>query len=50
MFSHSDPSLFVRHSCTGMVALLLYVDDIVITGSDSAGINKVISELSMALT
>ena len=47
MFSHSDPSLFVRHSCTGMVALLLYVDDIVITGSDSAGINTVISELSM---
>ncbi|PRQ44691.1 putative RNA-directed DNA polymerase [Rosa chinensis] len=46
-FSHSDPSLFVRHSSAGLVALLLYVDDIVITGSDTAGIHEVISELSM---
>lgn len=34
-FSHSDPSLFVKHTESGMVCLLLYVDDIVITGSDS---------------
>lgn len=47
VFSHSDPSLFVRHTSSGLVALLLYVDDIVITGSDSAGIHEVISELSM---
>lgn len=30
-FSHSDPSLFVRHTSGGLVVLLLYVDDIVIT-------------------
>lgn len=47
VFSHSDPSLFIRHSSRGMIALLLYVDDIVITGSDSSGIIEVISELSM---
>ncbi|KAM5572540.1 hypothetical protein ABKV19_012545 [Rosa sericea] len=46
-FSHSDPSLFIRHTAGGMIALLLYVDDIVITGSDTAGIHEVISELSM---
>lgn len=46
-FSHSDPSLFIRHTTAGMVALLLYVDDIVVTGSDNAGIHEVISELSM---
>jgi hypothetical protein len=46
-FSHSDPSLFVRHTPRGLVALLLYVDDIVITGSDSSGIHEVISELSL---
>ena len=45
--SHSDPSLFIRHSDNGMVALLLYVDDIVITGSDSKGMHEVISELSL---
>jgi histone deacetylase 1/2 len=47
IFSHSDPSLFIRHTSAGMVALLLYVDDIVITGSDTAGIHEVIYELSM---
>lgn len=47
VFSHSDPSLFIRHTSNGMVALLLYVDDIVITGSDNSGIHEVIAELSM---
>jgi histone deacetylase 1/2 len=44
--SHSDPSLFVKHSDHGLIVLLLYVDDIVITGSDTKGIHEVISELS----
>lgn len=46
-FSHSDPSLFIRYTEKGMIALLLYVDDIVITGSDSSGIHEVITELSL---
>lgn len=46
-FSHSDPSLFIRHTPAGMVALLLYVDDIVITSSDALGIQEVITELSL---
>lgn len=41
-FSHSDPSLFIRHTPAGMIALLLYVNDIVITGSDTTGIHEVI--------
>lgn len=47
VFSHSDPSLFIRHTPNGLVALLLYVDDIVITGSDTSGINEVFLELNM---
>lgn len=46
-FSHSDPSLFIRHSSSGIVALLLYVDDIVITSFANAGITEVISKLNM---
>jgi hypothetical protein len=34
----SDHSLFYRHSDAGCIILVVYVDDIVITGSDSAGI------------
>ncbi|XP_061989602.1 uncharacterized mitochondrial protein AtMg00810-like [Rosa rugosa] len=45
-FSHSDPSLFVKTTDHGVVALLLYVDDLVITGSDKLGITSIISELS----
>ncbi|PRQ51221.1 putative RNA-directed DNA polymerase [Rosa chinensis] len=45
-FSHSDPSLFVKATSDGIIALLLYVDDIVITGSDKNGVSSVISELS----
>lgn len=38
--------MFIKHSNNGIVALLLYVDDIVITGSDTAGIETMIKELS----
>ncbi|BBN67819.1 KAR-UP oxidoreductase 1, partial [Prunus dulcis] len=31
--SHSDPSLFVKHLGSDIVILLLYVDDIILTGS-----------------
>ncbi|CAL1404258.1 unnamed protein product [Linum trigynum] len=36
--SLNDPSLFTRVTSTGIVALLLYVDDMVVTGDDAAGI------------
>ncbi|CAL1387680.1 unnamed protein product [Linum trigynum] len=35
--SLNDPSLFTRSTSQGIVLLLLYVDDMVITGSDTAG-------------
>ena len=36
-----DPSLFTRHSAHGTVILLVYVDDIIITGSTAALIQDV---------
>ena len=35
---HSDHSVFVRHANSDIVVLTVYVDDIVLTGSDSAGL------------
>ncbi|KAI5353001.1 hypothetical protein L3X38_005893 [Prunus dulcis] len=34
--SNADPSLFIHHSSLGTVVLLLYVDDIILTGSNSS--------------
>lgn len=36
--SQVDHSVFVIHSARGMIALVVYVDDIVITGDDGLGI------------
>ncbi|CAL9001424.1 unnamed protein product [Prunus brigantina] len=44
--SQSDPSLFVRHSDSEVVILLLYVDDIILTGSNEKMVQLVIDELS----
>nr|XP_019708776.1 uncharacterized protein LOC109506326 [Elaeis guineensis] len=38
--SSYDPPLFIRKTDKGIILLLLYVDDIVITGDDSEGILK----------
>ncbi|CAL1400598.1 unnamed protein product [Linum trigynum] len=38
--SQNDPSLFVRNTVDGIVVLLIYVDDMIITGSDSDGIQE----------
>ncbi|GJU86077.1 ribonuclease H-like domain-containing protein [Tanacetum coccineum] len=44
--SQSDHSLFIKNTNDIFVALLVYVDDIVITGNDSLEINKVKEFLS----
>ncbi|XP_034229446.1 uncharacterized mitochondrial protein AtMg00810-like [Prunus dulcis] len=44
--SHSDPSLFVKKTEVAVVILLLYVDDIIITGSDPSLVTSVIQALS----
>lgn len=44
--SQADPSLFVKQDATSLVLLLLYVDDIILTGSSPAAIAYVITLLS----
>lgn len=44
--SSTDPSLFVQHSSLGTMILLLYVDDIILTGYSS----QLISDVILALT
>ena len=46
--SKSDSSLFISNGSEGLVCILLYVDDLVITNSDLAAINNVKSQLSDA--
>ena len=36
--SKCDHSVFFRQSAAGVILLVVYVDDIIITGSDNAGI------------
>ena len=43
--SKCDHSVFYRNSTTGLILLVVYVDDIVITGNDSAGISSLKSFL-----
>lgn len=44
--SLADPSLFMKHTSLGIGVLLLYVDDIILTGSNSSDIAAVIKELT----
>jgi len=44
--SLADSSLFVQHSSHGTLILLLYVDDIILTGSHSSLFSSVIAALS----
>ena len=43
--SKFDHSIFYRNSSSGIILLVVYVDDIVITGSDSKGISSLKSFL-----
>ena len=38
--SEADHSVFYRHSNAGCIYLVVYVDDIVLTGSDHHGISQ----------
>lgn len=40
-----DPSLFVKHSSTGSVYMLVYVDDIVVTGTDAKLVEEAVVQL-----
>ena len=44
--SHYDSALFFRRIVKGTIFLLLYVDDIIITGDDLSGIQKLKDFLS----
>ncbi|KAL6295890.1 hypothetical protein ACE6H2_004032 [Prunus campanulata] len=44
--SHSDPSLFVKHADFEIVILLLYVDDIILTGSNEQVVQTLVDDLS----
>lgn len=44
--SQSDTSLFVKHDGTDIIILLLYVDDILFTASNSSKIQMVITQLA----
>ncbi|BBG93855.1 transposable element gene [Prunus dulcis] len=44
--SHSDPSLFVKHEGSDVIVLLLYVDDIILTGSNANLVQTVVDDLS----
>nr|KYP62842.1 Retrovirus-related Pol polyprotein from transposon TNT 1-94 [Cajanus cajan] len=39
--SEADHSVFYRHSTVGCIYLIVYVDDIVLTGSDHHGISQI---------
>ncbi|CAN6698272.1 unnamed protein product [Malus baccata var. baccata] len=43
--SQSDTSLFVKHDGSDVLVLLLYVDDIILTGSNASKVHTVIREL-----
>jgi len=39
--SEADHSVFYRHSKVGSIYLVVYVDDIVLTGNDNHGISQI---------
>lgn len=45
--TYADSSLFVKHYMNSVTVILLYVDDLVMTGNDSGYITYLISQLSL---
>ncbi|XP_060669987.1 retrovirus-related Pol polyprotein from transposon RE1 isoform X4 [Ziziphus jujuba] len=43
--SYNDPSMFLHHSAADITILLVYVDDIIITGTDPGGIKELQASL-----
>lgn len=44
--SKVDTSLFIKHDTKGIIIVLIYMDDILITGSDSSLLEHFITKLS----
>lgn len=44
--SYADPSLFFKCDAASIIVLLLYVDDIILTGSDDVKVQSVINQLT----
>lgn len=42
-----DPSLFIRNHCSTITIVLLYVDDLVITGNDNTYISTLMNQRSL---
>ncbi|XP_028053412.1 uncharacterized protein LOC114257807 [Camellia sinensis] len=45
LLSHSDSSLFVKTTSTSITIILVYVDDILLTGNDSILINALLIQM-----
>lgn len=45
--SQADSSLYIRNSSASQIILMIYVDDIVITGSSATEVDEVISQLNL---
>ncbi|OMO75792.1 Reverse transcriptase, RNA-dependent DNA polymerase [Corchorus capsularis] len=43
--SKADSSMFIHHTTTRLIIILVYVDDIIITGSDNGAITSLVSDL-----
>lgn len=45
--SHSDPNLFVKHQGEAFIVLFLYMDDVILSGSDNVLMQTIIHILSL---